>query len=479
MRHARPVAVVLAAGIFGLLVTAIVTNAAAFIDPFPGQPASPLQFNSNSWDVQVHERDMANLGGGAVPTMQAQHGPNCEGPSVTHTVNHANDSVFICNDHVMTAINGIGYGVIYLTPNHLIDWSAGSAVVEWDMSTKRMSVRDWIDITIAPFDQNNPVPLQSELSDGTDLQGGQANALHIGMDNGDNSPRLSVNRNGSVQTFGFGASLESGIPSSVDQSVTRQTFRLTITNTSVRFERMGSSTAPALVFWTETFAPLSFQKAAVQFGHHSYTPDKDGQGGVPATWHWDNVSLSPSTPFTILKTDKRYVEGTSSQTVRWNIPAPPNSFLRFSAIGSVRVNGQTAQPMAYTGHPEHASGYFVPIPTGSVSATIQMGPMDWYEGYPYQAKDFHVWSQNSVGEPTVVPTATPTPVPTATATPTPEPTVAPTPTVTPTASPTVAPTATPAPTGTCRVQWNPPGPTGYQTLGTRTLTQVQCKALLP
>lgn len=62
--------------------------------------------------------------------------------------------------------------------------------------------------------------------------------------------------------------------------------------------------------------------------------------------------------------------------------------------------------------------------------------------------------------------------------PTPAPTPAPTetPSATPTPSPT--PTATPVPTGACRVQWNPPGPTGYQTLGTLTLTQAQCQALL-
>lgn len=63
-------------------------------------------------------------------------------------------------------------------------------------------------------------------------------------------------------------------------------------------------------------------------------------------------------------------------------------------------------------------------------------------------------------------------------TPTVTPTVTATATIAPTATPTATTTATPAPTGACRVQWNPPGPTGFQTLGSRTLTKADCQALL-
>ena len=34
-------------------------------------------------------------------------------------------TVFRCKDHVMTAIRADDYGVIYLTPDRLLDWSDG------------------------------------------------------------------------------------------------------------------------------------------------------------------------------------------------------------------------------------------------------------------------------------------------------------------------------------------------------------------
>ena len=39
----------------------------------------------------------------------------------------------------MTSINASGYGVIYLTPDQMVDFSAGEAVVRFDMSTFRTS----------------------------------------------------------------------------------------------------------------------------------------------------------------------------------------------------------------------------------------------------------------------------------------------------------------------------------------------------
>ena len=40
-------------------------------------------------------------------------------------------AVFQCRNHVMTAINASGYGVIYLTPNHLVDLSLERSVISF------------------------------------------------------------------------------------------------------------------------------------------------------------------------------------------------------------------------------------------------------------------------------------------------------------------------------------------------------------
>src|SRR5690606_20694810 len=112
-----------------------------------------------------------------------------------------------------------------------------------------------------------------------------------------------------------------------------------------------------------------------------------------------------------------------------------------SALGKPTVNGTARNPVTFTGAPEHASSYNIPIPQGSTSATIQLGRHDWYEG-PFIAKDFAIWAP---GENIGVPL--PTTVPSVSAAPTINPTVNPTvvPTVNLTPKPTVKPTPVPTP----------------------------------
>ena len=59
----------------------------------------------------------------------------------------------------MTSINANGYGLIALTPNQLVDFSSGEAVVSFDMSTFRSSPRDRVSIWLSPFDEHFPLPL--------------------------------------------------------------------------------------------------------------------------------------------------------------------------------------------------------------------------------------------------------------------------------------------------------------------------------
>lgn len=125
-------------------------SSGTFIETFDGQPTSPSPWPEvsafDNWDVTVHRRSTALV----VEGINAHHGPNCSSPDNTHYNTTYESSVFQCNDHVMTAINDEGYGAVYLTPNHIVDFSNGEAVIRFDMSTLKTSTRDWISLWIAP-----------------------------------------------------------------------------------------------------------------------------------------------------------------------------------------------------------------------------------------------------------------------------------------------------------------------------------------
>src|SRR5882672_3916124 len=142
-----------------------------------GTPAAPTPWNPSTWDIAVHIRNNYQFGG--LDAMQAQHGADCSAPPATHPVSSYNDAVFVCKNHVMTSISAGGYGVIYLTPDHMFDWSGGTSSLSFPVSTFRSSDRDWIDLWITPFGENLELPLESWLPD---LQGPPKDAIHIRMD---------------------------------------------------------------------------------------------------------------------------------------------------------------------------------------------------------------------------------------------------------------------------------------------------------
>lgn len=428
---------------------------------FDGTPSAPLPVSQSpsysELDVQVHSRDSSSWQ--TLPAIQAQHGADCSGPPASHTNTSYEGSVYICKDHIMSAINGsAGYAEIVITPNLLFDFSHGGSVT-FDLSTLKMSGRDWWDLTISPFNQSLALPLLSTLSQGVDLNGTAMNAIHIGTDNGEGAPILRLVKNGAASCPGpcdgwAVARANANIPGSVNQAAARQPFKLTIANGRMKFERLASDTAPAVVFW-DVAATASFNVGVVQFGHHSYTPTKDG-AGVPATWHLDNLDAQPSTTFGIVHTSPR---ATSGGTVTFDSPAPAGSMLRFSAICKPVVNGVvlSRQPSALMGenyHAEHFSSYSVAVPVGSTSASVSFVADDWYSG-PCLLKGATIWSLNAAPPP---PTSTPTgiantPTATATAPATATPTstqtpIPPTSTSIPTSTPTVSATSTPTPTAT-------------------------------
>jgi len=400
-----------------------------------GTPAAPLSFSDADWDVQVHSRDTdtwTNL-----EPIHAQHGPDCSAPPATHVNTSYEGSVFVCgsgdNRHIMTALKADGYGLIYLTPNRIVDFSNG-ATVQFDMSTLHTSTRDWIDIWVTPYEDALVLPFdQSDV----DLQGRPRKALHLFMTTYNGQTAFVCQRIDNFVTVEEKGrqwnSLESALAAvgRAPSATVRDTFRFTFSPTSMTFN---SPTIAGFEPCSHSFANAGFTSGVVQIGHHSYNPEKagtgnPGEGGAPRpnTWHWDNISVSNSTPFTILQGDRRYID--DSGTVNFP-PAPAGATLRFSAVGSVTVNGAAVakQPSQLT-QPMHFASYSVAIPEGATSAAITAN----------FAKGFHIWARAGTSSPA---TATPTRTATATLTNT----ATPTPTATPTNTPTpIPPTATPTP----------------------------------
>src|SRR6185436_17976076 len=140
-------------------------NTSGFCETFDGAPVSPQPLGGiagkyvlPNWAIAVHSRDT-----GTFETLETQdnvmHGLDCSAPPAMHTNNTYEGAVFNCKNHVMTAMSAGGYGLITMTPNALVDFSGGPAIIQWEMSTQRMSKRDWPDVWITPWEDATILPL--------------------------------------------------------------------------------------------------------------------------------------------------------------------------------------------------------------------------------------------------------------------------------------------------------------------------------
>ncbi|MGH2492605.1 MAG: hypothetical protein ACRDF9_13995, partial [Candidatus Limnocylindria bacterium] len=376
-----------------------------FLEQFTGAPVGPLPWRPASWDVTVHSRDTGTWS--SLQSMHAGHGADCSAPPATHDISSYEDAVFQCRDHVMTAINAGGYGLIYLTPNQLVDFSTGEAVVRFDMSTLNTSSRDWPDLWITPFNENLQLALDNWLPDGN---GEPRNALHIKLENETASAR--VVRNFAVQNLSanWWTTYQTFLSPSASR---RDTFELRLSRTHVRFGM------PAYNFWwiDTDIAPLDWTSGVLQLGHHSYNPTKDCAPGsicAPNTWHWDNVSISPALPFTMLRADRRYVDASTSSQLNFGLPAPAGARLRFAGIGTnlgVSFDGgaswQTPQLQGFTKSvgPETFRSYWTPVPAGTSS--VRFRGSAWCCG-GWMVRDASIWDSDA---PAFVPPPLPTPTP--------------------------------------------------------------------
>jgi hypothetical protein len=443
----------------------------AFLATFDGLPTTPQPFlqtpTSANWDVAVHSRDSGTLF--TLDQMEAQHGPDCAPPIdatgrlVTHHFDgDYNKAVFQCKDHIMTSMNEGGYGLIYLTPNKLADFSSGEVVITVDVSTLRTSGRDWWDVWVTPYEDNLQLPFDAG---DVDLQGVPRRSIHMKMDSFSGG---TIFYGGLIDNFTntdlgscWWCTIEDKMTTSPQQ---RTKFELRISKTHVKFSIPGGQLdvkgnpingGQPIVWVDKEIAPLSWDKGVVQLGHHSYNPRKDCTPDpidpykqcYPNTWHWDNVSISNTIPFTIIKADKRVIPENTTDQIIFNQPAPVNSYLRFSAILAPLQqvsfdNGATWQDLQRQAQPKdcmngHMCNFWMPIPQGVQKVIYKSQPSNtfWW-GSQGIAKDFSIWSSTVSSQPTQTPSSLPTPTPAVTLTPTPLP--SPTPTIVPTPVPTVS-----------------------------------------
>jgi hypothetical protein len=369
-------------------------NSRAFIETFDGAPGQPLSWRDTGWaarwDVAVHSRDVNTWY--QLEPMNTDHGADCSPPPATHPLSRRyEDAVYQCRNHVMTAIKAEGYGMIYLTPNHMVDFSQGTATIRFDVSTLRTSLRDWIDLWITPYEDNLQIPLQTDIAM-VDASGPPRRAVHVLMDLTGNFFHVTVYNN-------FQPTRYRGAYTPYDNLFTpdarrRDTFELQISRTRVKFGMPSYN-----LYWVDTTIPdLGWDHGVVQLGHHSYNPLKDCSTCKPGTWHWDNVMISPSRPFTIVHANRLYADR-EHPTVTLAAPAPANAHLRFTGIGpnlQVRFNDGAWQPAVLQAQDsryfkdEHFRNYWMPIPAGTTQVEFR-GDRWW--GADWHARNITVWAR--------------------------------------------------------------------------------------
>jgi hypothetical protein len=365
--------------------------AGGFFESFDGKPTAPQPWQPANWDVTIHSRDKANRE--TLDTMDAMHGHDCAGPPATHQLSRYEQAVFLCNDHVMTALNADGYGMIYLTPNQLVDFSAGEAVISFDLSTERTSLRDWVDIWITPYEDNVQLVLEDRLPDGN---GEPRNAIHIRMDqfNGKTVFRGSVVRDFVAERLEQAAESRPYDDVLEISAKRRDRFELHLSRTHVKFGMPDYD-----LWWIDTpIESLNWQSGVVQFGHHSYNPTKSCADCTPNTWHWDSIAINPARPFTIQSLGPLLLSAEQGTRIKLPSPAPQAAHLRFTAIGEtieLSFDGGTTWQAAQSQQieqraDERFTSYWHPIPAGTREVLVRGEPFwggDWY------ARNVSVWAK--------------------------------------------------------------------------------------
>lgn len=378
-------------------------HVAPFTFNFVGAPPAPQPWTPSNWDVVVESRNPGTFA--QLEGMQAQHGPDCAPTPATHFNNTYAGAVFLCHNHVMTAIKAGGYGEIVLTPDHLVDISGGTAQVQYSVSTLRASARDWYEVWFTPFSENLVLPIDAFES--VDLQGPPKDTFRIKLDSDHGSVFNAQEYANYLPTKipgNWWTTIESLLPPS---SITRSKFEVDFSSTHLRFGIPALPNGQPFWFVDHDFPyPLSSTQYVVQIAHYSYNPTKGCVANtphcLPNTWHWSNFSISTAVPFTLLRGDAQVLNAGTSGLVNFSAPAPSSAFLRFAAVGSIEVSldrGKTWQPARRQAQTfnvqDHFASYWVPVPAGTKSVSLRGHNVH----VPWYVRDVAIWSSVAPSQP--------------------------------------------------------------------------------
>ena len=369
-----------------------------FLETFDANPASPTPLRSSE-TLTISTNSRVGATRDSLPSMQADHGTDCAGPPAKHTVTNYADAQFQCRFHMMTAISSgpdrlDNYAVSMFSPNAILDFSAGEAVIQFDVSTLRRSKRDWFEIWITPYADLQRIPVQDRPSMQGPPKNGVVVALKSFTDTG--SFDVEVHRNftetqidGPVEWIGYEDFL-------TPSAKVRSKFEIRITTDHIV---VGMPDEP--FYWISEDIPggLPFDKGVVQFGHNSYDVfDCEGCGVGPNTWHWDNIYLAPAEPITALPANRRHIDNSSASFVTFGKPAPRGAHLQFTGVGfDLEVsfdNGATWKP-AVTQHNREIhhwryKNYSMAIPKGTTRVDFRGN--NPYDGH-WQIQDISILSR--------------------------------------------------------------------------------------
>jgi hypothetical protein len=417
------VAILLGTAVVALLSLVVSPTQASNAAPYLGlvhlgMPSAPQPFMPSDFAITKHFRQSGdtafNNGYGPPATagnqpMDVQHGANCAPPPATHPIGGQvgaatvaqmyAEMVFVCHDHLMTALNGNGgYGELAFQPNQLVDFSGGAtAQVALSMSTQRTSDRDWITWHFTPFANQLAVPVAA-----ADGQGDAANDLVVQMcSNGDISICAYEMVGGvrhDIATNWWLTAAQFTPPS----ATVRTPIRFAVSQTHLTVTIAGGT-------FIDTALPvaLPWDHSIFQVVHHSYTPTKDG--GTPDTWHWSNLTIDRAVPY-FLSMGMPEAAGDSAyglgSHVTFSQPAPTGAFVRFQAFyndvqvsfdGGATWRSVNNQP-ANDQHLDHALNVWLSVPAGAQQMRLR-GAGDWY------ARDFYLMAANGASASTSAPIA--------------------------------------------------------------------------
>jgi hypothetical protein len=395
----------------GTILAPQAATSSIFTETFDAAPTAPSRWDPPGWDVI--------RSGNASQAPFTNPIPDCNGTqSYAPMADNEEFGVYKCPNHLMLRMANLSYGFMMLTPPTLVDFSNGEAAIQWDMSTINTNGRNWIEMHL--------MPVQDHILMAAERWGSNraARELVIMSKEGSCSGTKNTSGEGSVLIKTEIRRVLSGNYSGDEQigqaclgdyvnpsGSTYTTLEFRITKTHLKF---GIPSQNAW-FFDKQISDLGWDKGVLQFGVSAYNSHSNSpcfeSGACPFTvFHFDNVTISPSIPFTILKGDRSFINSTT--TNQWNLTtAPSGALLKFVGIANkieVSFNDGTSwtrvplanQPSNNPEGDEHGDDYLTALPQGTTKVLFR-GERWW--GGDWEVDNIGVYAFNT--SPTISPTS--------------------------------------------------------------------------